>query len=275
MTVFRWLLLLILIVPLGILAWGLHEARADPIVRTARIGFRAWPAGAAPVHLALLSDIHLGSLAMDPARLRRIVDQVDALHPDIIVLAGDFVAGNDKAKARVIVPQLVAPLAALRAPLGTVAVLGNHDEKTVPARVAAALRTAGITVLDNGAAQRGPLVLEGIGDIMTRHYDMAKTFAAARGLVGVPIAIDHGPTIREYLRGDVTVLLAGHTHCGQIYLPRLGIVYRDMYPQYRCGLVRQPGKITIVTAGVGTSIVPLRYNAPPDLWLIELGPVGR
>lgn len=272
---FGWLVLIAMLAGIGLFAWCHGEARADPIVRTARIGLEAWPTGVAPVKVALVSDIHLGNLTMDPARLRRIVGQVNALHPGLIVLAGDFVAGDEKPAARISAPQLVEPLSALRAPLGVVAVLGNHDEETVPDVVTTALRAAGVTVLDNSAVVRGPLVLGGIGDVYTNHADTAKTLKAVRALNGVPIAISHGPDIRHYLGKDIGVLLSGHTHCGQIQLPQIGVYYRGSYPPYRCGLVREPGMITIVTAGVGTSILPLRYNAPPDLWMIELGPIER
>ncbi len=75
-------------------AIGLVESRARPIERQATIPMSGWPAGATPVRIALLSDIHLGNRAMDPARLRSIVGQVNAARPDLVLIAGDFVGGH-------------------------------------------------------------------------------------------------------------------------------------------------------------------------------------
>ena len=82
----RLLLLLALLIALGAAAFALAvwNARADPIVHRATIALADWPAGAAPVRVTVMSDIHIGSMAMDEARLTRIVAQVNALRPDQI-----------------------------------------------------------------------------------------------------------------------------------------------------------------------------------------------
>jgi predicted MPP superfamily phosphohydrolase len=70
-------------------------------------------------------------------------------------------------------------------------------------------------------------------------------------------------------------MLAGHTHCGQIRLPWYGAIgtVSRYGERFECGLIREDGRTLIVGAGVGTSILPLRLGAPPDLWLVRLGPV--
>lgn len=73
----------------------------------------------------------------------------------------------------------------------------------------------------------------------------------------------------------MTLLLAGHTHCGQIVLPLYGPVAQVAAPRYRCGIVHERGNMIVVTAGLGTSTVPLRFGAPPDLWVLTLGPMGQ
>jgi predicted MPP superfamily phosphohydrolase len=69
-------------------------------------------------------------------------------------------------------------------------------------------------------------------------------------------------------------MLAGHTHCGQIRLPLVGaLLTESAYGQrYVCGRVDEDGRTLIVSAGLGTSIVPLRLGAPPDMWLVTIGP---
>lgn len=277
MSFFRWLLLLIALAAVALFARMHAEARADPIVRRATIGLPGWPANRPAVRLLLMSDIHIGSASMDVARLRRIVGQANALSPDLIVLAGDFVNGDDAAPAIRSAALLTAPLSGLSAPLGVVATLGNHDgiDAREYAAVASALRAGHVRVLDNKAVVAGPLVLAGIGDVFTHHDRTDATLAAAARLRGVPVAISHAPEIRHYLAGRIGLLVTGHTHCGQIYLPRHGIDYYGPKKPYRCGIVTEPGKVTVITAGLGTSLLPLRLNAPPDMWLLTLGPIAR
>ena len=166
---------------------------------------------------------------------------------------------------------LVAPLGKLRAPLGVIATLGNHDQSTRPAVIRKALERAGITVLENEAAVRGPLAIGGVGDIFTHHNDLPKTLAALRALPGARIVVTHSPDLSLRLPSDVTLLLAGHTHCGQIVLPIVGPLAQVSMPQFLCGMVREHDWTTIVTAGIGTSILPLRFNAPPDMWIVAIG----
>ena len=253
--------------------WGLHNARADPIVRKTRIALPDWPRGAAPIRVALISDIHIGNASMDSSRLSRLVAQINALKPDIILIAGDFVFGHDPVAARDYAQQLIAPLSGLRAPLGVVATFGNHDEWTSPGAIEAALARAHVTVLHNQAIERGPLAIAGIGDAFSGHADPVATGAALKQLPGARIALSHSPDVAPHLPSGIGLFLAGHTHCGQAVLPFIGVVVRPVSTsRYTCGIVQDGARTTIVTGGLGTSGVPLRYGAPPDLWLVMLGP---
>lgn len=274
MKLFGWCLLLLTIALVGLFAWTHGEARADPIVRTARIGFHAWPAGAPAMRVLLASDIHLGNEAMDVPRLTRIVGQIDALKPDVILLAGDFVAGHDPHVARTVAQAMIAPLSGLHARDGVIAVLGNHDEDTDPALITRALARAGIQVVRNDAVRAGAVTVAGIGDLTTHNQDTGRAVAAAQALRGVPIAVAHSD-VRFFLRGKIRLLLLGHTHCGQIALGSYGVHNPYMSRVHSCGLARDKDGITVTTAGLGTSVLPLRLNAPPDMWLLTLGPVTR
>lgn len=258
---------------------GYREARADPIVRRASIALPDWPAGAAPVTIALLGDIHIGSAAMDAERLTRIVAQVDALHPDLVLIAGDMVFGHDAANGARFAERLRAPLSRLHAPLGVVAVPGNHDHWTALPAIERALRQAGVTILANGSTVRGPLAIVGVDDAFSGHAD-SRTALAGHG-AGAVVMVSHSPDVVPLLwHGAVPLLLSAHTHCGQVVLPWIGPL--DLYGpfaghslydvHYRCGVIHDPGRTTIVTAGLGTSVAPIRWGAPPDLWLIRVGP---
>src|SRR5918998_91242 len=96
----RWLsgvaIALVLLASLFLIV-GVREAESRPVERRLRVALPGWPSDARPLKIALLSDIHLGNYAMDAGRLRRIVGQVNAARPDLILLAGDFVVGHDSA----------------------------------------------------------------------------------------------------------------------------------------------------------------------------------
>ncbi|HEX8535761.1 MAG TPA: metallophosphoesterase [Allosphingosinicella sp.] len=271
----RRLLSFLSAIALILLIWGYATALRDPAVRRARIGLADWPGGAAPVRALVLSDIHVAGPDMPPERLSRIVRQINALRPDLVLIAGDFVNDRPVSTRIYSTEQSIAPLAGLRPRLRTVAVLGNHDHWRKDKEVAAALRAAGILVLDNDAAAIGPLSVGGLDDAFTEHDDLKRTMARMRALPGARILLSHSPDPFAKLPTDIGLMASGHTHCGQISLPLIGPVstYSDYGNRYACGLIREQGKVLVVGAGIGASILPLRLGAPPDMWLLELGPV--
>lgn len=268
------LALLILLVGLAALAGGYATATADPAVRRARVSLPDWPAGARPVRVLLISDIHVAGPDMPPSRLARLVQRMNRLSPDLVLIAGDLVSDKRLSTRRYGLREAVAPLASLKAPLGRIAVLGNHDHWRDAAEARRALAVAGIILLDNDAVAAGPLVVGGLDDAFTEQHDLPATLARMRALRGARILLSHSPDPFAGLPADVPLMLAGHTHCGQIALPLIGPLETasDYGDRYVCGLVREGGKTLVVGAGLGTSVMPLRSGARPDMWLLELGP---
>lgn len=215
---------------------------------------------------------------MDRRRLTSIVQEVNDVRPDLVLIAGDFVSDHNSHRAALHAAGLVEPLSRLRAPLGVVAVLGNHDYWSGQAAITSALNGAGVTVLDNEAVRRGPLVIAGIGDKFSGHDRAASALEAARSLGGPIVALTHSPDLAPDLPPDVPLALAGHTHCGQVILPLVGapvkhspLTGKALYnPRYRCGLIRDLGRTVIVTGGLGIGALPFRIGAPPDFWVITL-----
>lgn len=257
---------------LGLL-WSYAEATSDPVVRRARIGLPGWPRGAAPVRAVLISDIHVQGPDMPPARLARIVGRINALRPDIVLIAGDLISEKSVGTRLYSMAEAIAPLAALRPRLGAFAVLGNHDHwyDAVGARVA--LAQAGVRLLDNDAARAGPLVVGGIDDDFTGRDDLPLTMATMRTLPGAPILLSHSPDPFPDVPSGVGLMLAGHTHCGQVAPWPFGVIVIPSRhgKRYACGIVREAGRVLIVTAGLGTSGLPLRMGARSDMWLLTLG----
>lgn len=265
------LLALVLMVAVGAKAW--HDTMRAPVVERLVVTTNALPPGTKPVTIALLADIHVAGPDMPPKRLTDIVAQVNALQPDLVAIAGDLVSEKRTATKVYSAAEVVAPLGQLAAPLGVVVVPGNHDHWFDWNRLAAELaRYPQITVLRNQAAQRGPLVIGGVDDDFTDRADLPATIAAMPRGAGARIMLTHSPDIFPQVPVDVDAVLAGHTHCGQIAWPWGGAPatmseYGDIYA---CGVTRQHGKVLVTSAGLGTSLLPVRLFTHPEIWLITV-----
>lgn len=258
-----------------VLALGYSNARADPIVREAYVPVAGWPEGEAPLRVLALSDVHVAGPDMPPSRVERIAKQLNALSPDLILLAGDLISEKRTATRLYSEEEVAAPFAIFEARLGMVVAPGNHDHWVDLDAMVAALEGHGIAVLRNAAMRRGPLLIGAVDDDFTGHDDVPATFAALDALgAGPSVVVSHTPDILPELPRPVSAVFAGHTHCGQISLPVIGPVstmsrYGD---RFACGKIRDSGQVLFVGAGLGTSLLPLRYGAPPDVWLVTLGP---
>ena len=250
-------------------AW--HDTMAEPVVRRATILLPAYPADAPPTTLALISDIHVSGPDMPPARLERIVAQVNALRPDLVLIAGDLVSDKRISTRHYSTAQAVAPLADLSPALATVVVPGNHDHWRNAPEVRRELAKVGAMVLANEAQRFGPLVVGGLDDDYTGHADLPATLAAMDRLGGAQLLLSHSPDPFPDVPRPL-LMLAGHTHCGQLRYPWGGSPatmsrYGD---RYACGLMREDGKVLVTTAGLGTSVLPIRFGTRPEVWLIEV-----
>jgi len=260
-----------------------------------RIAVPRWPEGA-PLRIALLSDLHVGSPYNGPDKLRAIVRRTNGAEPQIILLAGDYVIHGVLFGAFVTPEDTAAILRDLKAPLGVYAVLGNHDYSFNAPRIARALRVAGIRVLeDEGVRFGGPgapgedgsaggagapvavpsFWLVGVSDFLDGPHDLHKALAQVTDEAPV-ILMTHNPDLFPEIPARVGLTLAGHTHGGQVFLPLLGrpIVPSRFGDRYAAGIVVERGRSLFVTTGLGTSIVPVRFRVPPEISLLTLVPAG-
>jgi uncharacterized protein len=173
------------------------------------------------------------------------------------------------------VEPIAAELGRLQANLATLAVLGNHDWWYDGPRVNRALTAAHLTVLENRAISlsfRGkPFWVGGVGDSRTRHTDMAKTLRSVETDDPV-ILITHNPDVFPTVPERVSLMLAGHTHGGQVNLPLVGrLIVPSRYGQrYAAGHIVEGGRHLFVSTGIGTSIIPVRFRVPPEIVLLEI-----
>lgn len=256
------------------LLWTYSVATSEPVVRRIAVPL---PELSEPLKAVLISDIHVGGPDMPPSRLARIVEQINGLAPDIVLIAGDLVTDKRLATRYYSHDEAVAPLASLRPRLATIAVMGNHDHWRDSDAAHRALARAGIRVLDNQAVQVGPVAVGGLDDDFTDRADLKATLARLQKLKGPKLILSHSPDPFADMDAGASLMLAGHTHCGQVSPPLIGPLSTMSRHgrRYACGVVRERGKTLVVTAGLGTSGVPLRLGAVPDMWLVELIPAVR
>lgn len=250
-----------------------HDTMRDPIVQRVTIISDSMDPQAAPVVIALIADVHVAGPDMPPSRVERIVAQVNALEPDIVTIAGDLVSEKRVATRTYSAEQVVAPLAALDSPLGTVVVPGNHDHWFDWDALRTELNAIDhVTVLENQAAEFGPLAIAGIDDASIGMADVAETMAQLDQLEGARVVLTHSPDVFPNIPVDVDLVMAGHTHCGQIAYPWGGapVIMSDYGELYYCGVVEQHQKTLVTVSGLGTSMLPVRLFTQPDIWLIEI-----
>lgn len=219
---------------------------------------------------ALIADVHRGPY-VSQERVADMVARVNATHPDLIVLAGDYVS----MRASYIEP-CIAELGKLSAPMGVYAILGNHDHWVDASLTRQMLSQVGILDLTNTniAIRRGEasIWLCGVGDLWTDEQDLDSTLSGVPD-EGLRILLSHNPDYADrILDRNVDLVLSGHTHGGQICIPFYGpIVSSSRHPhKYAGGLVHMGSMQVFLTRGVGTIRPPVRLNCPAEVSILTL-----
>lgn len=261
---------------LGRKGWLAEISRAQRhIVRRLRLQIDGWPRWRRPLRVAFLSDLHTGSHSDDVARLNAIVDEIAALAPDLVLFGGDYVNMQPFGGGRVPPRTTAAALSRLQAPLGRFAILGNHDYVYGEHAVADAFEQHGIPVLDHARRsmrfQDHAIDLVGVPDA---HVTRAEAYALLAGLSAQrpTIVLAHDPVWFAHLPAGPHLMLAGHTHGGQIKLPGIGVVRTATKAPRRWvhGLIAERGQYLYVTSGIGTSGLPLRWGVPPEIAVLDM-----
>lgn len=256
--------------------------------------------------LAVIADLHACDPWMSLARIRQIVARTNALNADAILLLGDYMAGDRMIKYSTRIPHddWALELAALKAPLGVHAVLGNHDwweeravqdRRTGPVKAAMALHNARIPVYENDVVRLEKdgraFWLAGLGDqwafwpkvenylAFVRHgkvdyegvHDLPATLAKITDDAPV-ILMAHEPDIFALVPNRVALTLSGHTHGGQVRLASFAPVVPSKFGRRYCyGHIVEDNRNLIVSGGLGCSVMPVRFGSPPEIVVVELG----
>ena len=254
--------------------YGFYEA-AQIRVRRLTVSVPNLPTAFAGTTVAVLADFHHGPF-VGLGFIESATKLAQGLGADAIALVGDFAHKGHHVAAQL--PPCVEVLSTLTAPLGVFAVPGNHDTGADPGRVYREAFAAhpSLTDLTNRAVilRRGgdELVFAGVDDLWWSKPNLDAALTGVRPNSAV-VLLSHNPDYAELKPdGRVGLMLSGHTHGGQVYVPGTRPTWMPSRygDKYRGGLVSGPMSSVYVTRGLGEAGVPLRLNCPPEVGLLTL-----
>jgi len=240
------------------------------------------------LNIVAISDLHCGSNAVNAEKLRDLVALANGQNPDIVVLLGDFVSEYEGGtKLRMPLDEMTQNIRGLKARYGVFAVMGNHDDWYDSELVKNAVQAAGYRILDDEIAtldiNNTKLRLLGLRDHLRikswkAFSEQTRHLIDTDGGSGDIIVLEHSPDVLPMITGELSIspdtrlMLAGHTHGGQVWLPILGrpIIPSSYGQKYAYGHIKVQGLDMFVTSGVGTSILPFRFLVPPEIAVITL-----
>jgi predicted MPP superfamily phosphohydrolase len=251
---------------------GIHlpydrQLRYGLTLSEARVAVDDLPAAFDGLRILFVSDVHAGPFVSVEV-LAQTFERLLGSEPDVVLIGGDLI------NARLCeFESHRAAFERLRAPLGVHAVLGNHDHYSrEPARLRKMIRAAGIEVLHNEAIELRrageSLSIAGVDDMLLGDPDLDRALAGTRGPV---VLLSHNPDLLfEAARRGVRLMLSGHTHGGQVRLPRLGVLVRQSRYRLDEGRFRAGETELIVSRGLGAVALPQRVHCPPEGVLVRL-----
>jgi predicted MPP superfamily phosphohydrolase len=250
----------------------------------------AWPADTKPLRVVLLSDIHVDDIHMPPERVRSIAARINALNPDVILLAGDYVGGHGlqagppeaartrrSARDNQLHEDGLRVLGDLDAPLGVIAVMGNHDCWWDCVRVREILSQTSLQLLENRAVRlnraQGDVWIIGIEDGQTQKPDFQRaSLDVPQGVATIVLA--HNPGLFDWDSNHMPLQLSGHSHAGQVRFPLIGAPVRITRhtEDTADGWTADGERLLIVTRGLGASGLPVRFGAAPQIMVLTIKP---
>jgi uncharacterized protein len=265
-----------LVIGLGVFATlaGFVGARRRARVVNVDVPLKNLPAALHGFTIVQISDIHVGP-TIRKRYVERIVTAVNELKPDLIAITGDVVDGA----VRELAPH-TAPLAHLRSRHGAFFVTGNHEYYSGASAWTAEFKRLGLRVLLNQHEvidhQGTPLIIAGVTDFSSHHFNPSQRSDPAAALAGAPTAAGAKILLAHQPRSAAAAALAGfdlqlsgHTHGGQFWPWNLFV---RLQQPFTAGLHRLNRLWVYVSRGTGYWGIPNRFGAPSEITRVRLVP---
>lgn len=227
------------------------------------------------IRVIQLSDIQVNAYYTEH-KLDKLVDKVNDLSPDVIVFTGDLFDNFSKYKA---VDAVTLALSSLNASYGKYAVWGNRDYGGGASRVYADIMSdSGFTLLKNEGVtitttNGQELFIGGLDDALLGTPDISATLGQMGNEPDYRIILLHEPDLADRLETDsADLLLAGHSHGGQVRLPFIKSPSTALAEKYTAGFYALSKNMKLyVNTGIGTSHIPVRFMVPPEIAVFNIG----
>ena len=220
--------------------------------------------GSSSLSVAVIGDVHLpeGSKHLDA--FEKLVLEIKSTQPDLVVFVGDYTsdpkAMDDMSSHR----KNIINIMKLIEPIPRAVVLGNYESWSDAEEWISEFNRLGVDIMENQTSLiqtvKGNVCIRGLGDKFTNRYDYVDYPEECENIPKFTITHDPAGAFNARVKG---LVIAGHTHCGQISLPFIGPLWvpSDAPSEAHCGLYEDEQRTVFVTSGVGTTILPLRFGA--------------
>lgn len=253
-------LILLIVVFVIIFIWGFFIEPNLIVIR--KYSGNYWNKDSSVKKIVFVSDFHIAK--GDMWRLKRIIKLINKQNPDLVLSGGDYIKGHN-GKSTVSIEKIANELKYINAPV--ISVLGNHDGWYDKYTVKKALENAGINVLSNTNTSFKNLYIAGVEDLQT---GIPEIETALENTENPRILLTHTPDIYYDVKKDVDLILAGHVHGGQVRLFGKSFIVPSEYgTKFACGEYKETNNKMIVTKGLGTSILNVRFMTLPEIIVIE------
>jgi predicted MPP superfamily phosphohydrolase len=222
--------------------------------------------------IAVIGDTHLPEGLEPLAAFRELLLEVKAAKPDLVLLVGDYIF-DPKSEQLSAHREKIINAMKLVDPVPRAVVLGNYESWSNADNWLAEFERLGVDVMENEVTvletANGPVCVRGLGDKFTSRFGYVDYPDECKSIPKLTITHDPAGAFDRRVKG---LVIAGHTHCGQVSLPFIGPLWvpTDAPSFAHCGLY-EGGNITVfVTSGVGTAILPLRYGTQSQWDLLNV-----
>jgi predicted MPP superfamily phosphohydrolase len=253
----------------GLIVWAFFIEPSLLLVKREEVSGWTGP----PMKVVFFSDLHAGSPHINKKYIHKLVDKINKESPDLVLIGGDLVINGIFGGEELPLQDVIDLIKQIKSTYGIYAVLGNHEWWHGSKEIIDAFQRNGIPILQNQSVKltlnnHFQFWLVGLDDAATGHSRPDLAFSKVDE--NLPrLVFTHDPAAFIDFKYDYFLAIAGHLHGGQINIPLFGTLFTpgDAPKTWSQGWVK--GKNLFVSKGIGTSIFPIRFNAPPEFVVFD------